>query len=429
MLDDQNDKKLKEAADLYHPAYDDDAWKKMEQLLDEHLPQKKGRRWIIMMTPLLLLCLGGGIYFVVSHNHTISEVSQNAESKNTLAKKQPVKSSPVTPDKSSQGIAGAGKTSAKNSDIPDATKATHVNEKLQNKSGKNLFSQRTVLKSNVSSASSGEEVSNSNSVKNADGVNSSVNSESEQKERIAITENDKDQPKKVNTDVDITAKDNRKDHDIAKNSNSIEKKKSSNPKNSFSKNFGITVSAGPDISGVRFRDAGKVTVSYGAGLRYSISPRFTIRTGFYVSKKIYSAEGYDYHLPAGNPNSNYLQNVNANCNVYAIPLTISYNFGKTKNHNWFAAAGLSSYLMKKEAYKYNYKNLAGQSWSYDWAVANKNEHFFSILDVSGGYEYIFNKRFSIMAEPYISLPLSGIGLGKIKLGSGGVLFTFTVKPF
>ena len=41
MLDDENDKRIKEAADNYHPEYDDTAWEKMEQLLDEHLPAEK----------------------------------------------------------------------------------------------------------------------------------------------------------------------------------------------------------------------------------------------------------------------------------------------------------------------------------------------------------------------------------------------------
>ena len=41
MWDDEIHKKIKDAADQYHPAYDDNAWSKMEQLLDEHLPIKK----------------------------------------------------------------------------------------------------------------------------------------------------------------------------------------------------------------------------------------------------------------------------------------------------------------------------------------------------------------------------------------------------
>ena len=64
-----------------------------------------------------------------------------------------------------------------------------------------------------------------------------------------------------------------------------------------------------------------------------------------------------------------------------------------------------------------------------WTVTNQNKHYFSVVDISAGYEHSINKRFSIIAEPYVKLPLSGIGIGKIKLNSAGVLFTAAIKPF
>ena len=64
-----NMKIIKDAADQYHPAYDDTAWAKMEQLLDVHLPRKKDRRRIIYFLPLVFL-LAGVILFVIFHNET-----------------------------------------------------------------------------------------------------------------------------------------------------------------------------------------------------------------------------------------------------------------------------------------------------------------------------------------------------------------------
>jgi hypothetical protein len=85
--------------------------------------------------------------------------------------------------------------------------------------------------------------------------------------------------------------------------------------------------------------------------------------------------------------------------------------------------------MKRETYEYYYKYPSGQTNTKDWTIHNQNQNFLSILNLSGGYQYYFNNRISVMAEPYVNLPLSGVGAGKVKLKSGGILFTLTVKPF
>jgi hypothetical protein len=181
---------------------------------------------------------------------------------------------------------------------------------------------------------------------------------------------------------------------------------------------------------VGLHDAGKVKLTYGAGLSYTMN-RFTIRSGFYVAKKVYTAGPDDYHPP--NHYWTYyvdLTKVDADCRVYEIPVTASYNFSESKTHNWFVSAGLSSYLMKKETYGYHYKDPTTQMPGYkDWTLKNGENHIFSILDLSAGYERKLNKRLSVIAEPYFKIPMDGIGFGSIKLNSAGVLFTLSVKPF
>ncbi len=76
-----------------------------------------------------------------------------------------------------------------------------------------------------------------------------------------------------------------------------------------------------------------------------------------------------------------------------------------------------------------YKTPAGQTYNKDWSNSNQNKHFFSVLDLSVGYQYLMNKQFSLAAQPYVDLPLTGIGAGKVKLNSAGILFTIKAKPF
>ncbi|HMU72724.1 MAG TPA: hypothetical protein PKD93_08280, partial [Ferruginibacter sp.] len=173
---------------------------------------------------------------------------------------------------------------------------------------------------------------------------------------------------------------------------------------------------------------GKATLLYGAGLSYTFArQKLTVRTGFYMSKKIYDAAPDQYHTPGGNyPN---LYNVAADCKIYEIPIGLSYNFGARGKHNWFGFAGISSYLMKTEKYDYQYKTPSGYTYNYKHKVTNENNHYFSVVTLSAGYQYQLSRRVSLQAEPYVKIPLGGVGVGKVKLNSGGILFTATIRPF
>ena len=156
----------------------------------------------------------------------------------------------------------------------------------------------------------------------------------------------------------------------AKTTNKIQKK-SGKKTNSFF----ITLSLAPDISGTGVIDnPGTMKITSGAGMGYAFN-KFTLRTGFYSARKIYTASPNDYHPPASfwnyYPN---LKSIDADCKVYEIPLLLSYNFGNSTKQNWSATAGLSSYLMKRETYHYTYKNQWGQPQYKSWTIYNKNKH-------------------------------------------------------
>ena len=79
-------------------------------------------------------------------------------------------------------------------------------------------------------------------------------------------------------------------------------------------------------------------MAYGAGIGYKISEKFSIRTGFYAARKVYSADPEDYDPPYNvlqyYPN---LKNIDANCKVYEIPVTIDYTISRNKKQSWFVS--------------------------------------------------------------------------------------------
>jgi hypothetical protein len=116
--------------------------------------------------------------------------------------------------------------------------------------------------------------------------------------------------------------------------------------------------------------------------------------------------------------------------VYDIPLQVRYDVLQQKAYNIYLTAGLSSYIMKKEKYEYTY--YYHNSWP-QWEkktehIYTGNTHLFSVMNFSFGYERKISNKLSILGEPYLKLPLSGVGNGKVKLFSTGAQIGLKFHP-
>ena len=76
---------------------------------------------------------------------------------------------------------------------------------------------------------------------------------------------------------------------------------------------------------------------------------------FHLYQKNYSAEGKDFHPPK-HYWTNYvtLNSLDGNCVMWDIPLNVRYNITTKPSNTWFVSTGLSSYIMRKQAYTYDY---------------------------------------------------------------------------
>jgi hypothetical protein len=184
--------------------------------------------------------------------------------------------------------------------------------------------------------------------------------------------------------------------------------------------FSLSLMLSPDLSTVRLSDLTKPGTNIGLMLGYQLSNKISIATGIIRSTKIYDAYIEDYNPPPGQW-TYYVKpvEIEANCTVLDIPLNIRYNFLMRKNYHLYATAGLSSYLMLSESYKYIY-DVDDTYLRKSWQVNNENKHFFKVYNVSAGYERKLGKQFSAAAEPFLKVPGAGVGFGKIHLWSAGI---------
>lgn len=187
--------------------------------------------------------------------------------------------------------------------------------------------------------------------------------------------------------------------------------------------FGITLVLGPDFSTVSFVRPEKASTNVGVIVSYHFTNRWAISTGIVRARKVYGAKPDDYH-----PGTDYWQgrhlpdDINAVCAVLDIPVNVKYTIIMQPRQAVYVQTGLSSYFMRSEDYRYDYTNY-GKPYSQHWVVKNQNQHLFRVLNVSAGYSRQVGPGISVGAEPFIKIPLAGIGAGKVNLTSMGLFFT------
>ncbi len=439
MQSEEFDKRIIDAAEHHYPAYNEKAWSKMERLLDKHMPQedKNRRRGILFL--LLFLLLSGGVtwYFLTQPgNDTDSRsiVNKGSSSDSEVSARvsdKPSAGSTGTPlngqANSQENPTGSGESTTSVSPVNLNNRDDLGSTGILELNSKNPASRK---KSNDPTGINSESTNPKTSIQQDPIVSAVTPGISDQPDNqiVAPTEPKKPDEKLLTipveekvTETNDVKKAEEQPLQTAKKTYEAEKDRAKK-QNSLS----FSLSAGPDVSGVGY-NFGKVQPVYGFGLGYTFRDRFTVRTGLYIANKIYTASPKEYKPDYPIPNFNYLQKIDADCRVYEIPLIVSYNFGAGKKHNWFAAAGLSSYLMKKETYDYYYKYPGGTTYIHTRQINNENNHFFSGASLSGGYTRQLNKTFSLSAEPYVKLPLSGVGAGDIRLQSAGLLISVNAK--
>jgi hypothetical protein len=185
--------------------------------------------------------------------------------------------------------------------------------------------------------------------------------------------------------------------------------------------FALSVFASPNINGVNtFNNA---EVGANIGLQFSVTvSKFTFSTGAAYAKAPYLTPFSNY--PSTYPFKVPPVNVSADCRVLDIPLNIDYRvYSKAKNQ-FSVGSGLSSYIMLRENYSYNYA-IYYPNWPTGLSITNQNQHFFGVLNLDATYQRKINSKFSLNVQPYLKIPLTDIGYSQVKLQSAGVAFGLT----
>lgn len=191
--------------------------------------------------------------------------------------------------------------------------------------------------------------------------------------------------------------------------------------------FVLSILAAPDLTSVQ--KSGKSSLSGGFGVEATLflTKKLSVTTGAAYAKKIYDSDFSQY-----NPNSNYVfkanpANIHANCDVIDIPINVNYKVFDGRRNSISVSTGLSSYLMLKEKYSYSYSGAYQGPQGFE--VRNQNQHYLGIANVGVEFQHKINNNLSIIAKPFMKIPLTDIGYGNSKLSSTGVAVSVNMNLF
>jgi hypothetical protein len=190
------------------------------------------------------------------------------------------------------------------------------------------------------------------------------------------------------------------------------------PTNNYRLRIGLL--AAPELSAVHQRGTG-AGGSAGIQVEYQLARRWRLSTGYLQAIKRYAAGGDDYRVLAAWPSSWALTEVTANCRIIDVPLNLRYDVWQQPQRRAFVSGGLSSLFMRREDYTYQYE-VYGKPYTSARQFLNYSNHPFQVLNLSVGYEQNLSPRWALQVEPYLKLPLGGVGYGAVRLQSAGVFF-------
>lgn len=422
---------IRAAAEGWEPPFDEAAWEQMEKMLEGENDRKRPVAWWMWLLPLLLVT-GSIAYFMFRNDKpgkTPAVTAQNipAGNKNATNTTKINAADPVENNTSSstnianiantddafskQPVTDNGKVKM-NIWSPAAVTTTAGNNDIV--AAKKISDQQ---KGRMKMSVNGGLVSDENEKTNPTEPNDETINEN--KEPVAVAQNDTaSTPAPANNN---TAETKQKEPATQKQNDKKEKVQKSS-------RFYFSLFAGMEGNGVDFPGLNKVSPRAGFIVGYQLTKNLSVQTGFFAGNKKYVAGKYDYKAKPGSYWSTVdITKVDANCRVFEIPLALRWDFNPAAKWNAFAGAGLSSYLMDKEDYAYDY--IRYNNPYHAEASYTGNQHFLSVLRITGGAERKLSRQFSVGINPGLAIPLAGVGDGQIKLFSTELLLSLKYRPF
>lgn len=412
---------FREKAEEYDIEYNEDDWLKMKDRLDEANRQRQKtiqRRWIAAAVVLAFAFL---TYFTIENQMRINQLNEKLSEYQSADQEQPTQVQENNQNQKEEEGSGADEQSNDTTPADESDVSNQVNQNLTTTGDS---------ETNKVSRNKSDDLQNDKSPTFPQRSTSQIALQT-----ISPAERLSEEPRNGTTLSDLHAiqtktasADPPTGIAFANGTNAVETGVGPSDQQTINR-LSVGVVMGPDLSTTgslsNFYEPG---YEFGATIEYNLTSNLGISTGIIRSRVRYTASGSDYNPPGGFWSSGSIpQQTIGDCVLLDIPLRLKYDFLHNSNSRFYATAGISSYIMLNEEYRFDYGYGSPSNKAQEWKDKTGTRHWMSNAGFSVGYEYDVVQNWSLRAEPYLKVPLQEVGWGNVRLYSMGMTFSLNYK--
>ncbi len=184
------------------------------------------------------------------------------------------------------------------------------------------------------------------------------------------------------------------------------------------------LTAGVDFSKGTSMHFGSAGFDGGLVLGYRFNKSLSVESGISRVTKNYESIGSNFNMDkvkTSMPAGMVINNLTSHSRLVEIPLKVKYDFYQRNKAAFFITGGLTSYILTRESNQYNASvNGAPEKLT---GMYKKNSYEIPAAAVfSAGYQHIISQRINIRIEPFLKIPIQGIGIGNLPVTTAGFQF-------
>ena len=192
--------------------------------------------------------------------------------------------------------------------------------------------------------------------------------------------------------------------------------------------FYIGAEFGPEVNQVKGQGFNGVTGHLGIVAGYEINGRISLETGLVYSGKKYFSSGQYFNtekIMSNMPAGMELMTLNSKLALLEIPLKAKLDLAGNERSHVFASIGLTSCVLLNEQNDYNMM-VNGVPEKMTGEYHTMSDYFAAFFYIGGGFERQLPNRAVLRLEPYLQIPLKGVGQGSMTVLGAGIHFTATL---